>query len=496
MLPAKLELAQQPYRVYKTGIAFYDAARLIGVAHLFLGTASAEVEDQGTYWEVKGIEVNRDEEQVMWAVERLNPTDTERNLFYKDRDHSFQWDDFQTFFSEADLTHRSGRKEALKAEYDAALQIGTRGVDPLAKYEVLAPRSTGEKRKKFKDFYQEVAAATLGRAFAARVTSRTKRQADELYILPIFQKRFVLSGFLNYQRSFSHPAGGWVAAVFASLSILLELTAKRLPVADFAYTREVKGPARQPIFSGSGYLGFERLCNLWWIAVQANDDNVLNLLRGFRAFLSQTTSPQTNEQVQSLARWVADFVANPSVDSLTMIERLKARIRAASQNRNFPGAYAANHLLNRTEPIKEVRKMLQSDLPEVPWQVSEALARALSFDEKGWMNQLTRLENAPNFSQFIQQVEHIVSRGYYREHQEKGQRPNIREALTRAKELANRLREMSSLLQDEKSFRAWKAIFLLDVLSRARIRAEQPQEQESTPEGVLTQSGIQTPEEG
>jgi hypothetical protein len=109
-----------------------------------------------------------------------------------------------------------------------------------------------------------VAAATIGRAFAAYVVSRSKRQTDEVYILPIFRERFVISGFLTYERTFQHLSGGWVAAVMAALSILLDLAAKRLPVIDFAYTREVKGPTRQPIFSSSGYLGLERLCAYWW----------------------------------------------------------------------------------------------------------------------------------------------------------------------------------------------------------------------------------------
>lgn len=471
MLPSKLDLEKNTYTIYKTGIVFYDAARLIGAAHLFFGTASAEVEDKGAFWEVKGIHVNRDESQVMWSVERLNPTDTERKLFYKN--NSFQWDTFQKFFSESDPTHRRGRKEKLKAEYDVALQIATRGFDPLAQYEVLAPRSTGETRKQFKDFSPEVAIATLGRTFAARVTSRTRRQTDEMYILPTFQKRFVLSGFLNYQRSFNHPAGGWVAAVFASLSILLDLIGKQLPVADFVYTREIKGPKRQPIFSESGYLGLEKLCNIWRTAVQENNEELLNLLSNIRFFLDQTSRQNTAEQIQSLTFWVADFVANPNVDALTIIGRLKARILASSQAKNISGARAANNLFSKYRLIKEVGKMLESDFPELPLEVSKALARALGFDEKGWMNQFTRLENSSNFSQFVQQIERIVSRGYYREQQEKGQSLNIRDALTHARDLANRLREISVSLQDEKTFRAWKAIFLLDVLSRARFKGEQ-----------------------
>ena len=116
--------------------------------------------------------------------------------------------------------------------------------------------------------------------------------------------------------------------------------------------------------------------------------------------------------------------------------------------------------------------MMSMELPDIPWQVAEALARALSFDEKGWMNQFTRLENAANFSQFIQQVEHIISRGYYREQQEQEQTPNIREALTKARDLADTLRTIEAQLRDEKAFRAWKAIFLLNVLSRARFKKE------------------------
>jgi len=472
-LPSPIILQKDHYRVYKTGLPFYDAARLIGVAHLFFGTASAEVEDKGAYWEVSGVSVERDKDQILWTVERLRPTDKERRLFEKDGG-SFRWDELQSFFS-TPPNSRKGRQEELKAEYDAALQIGTRGIDPLSKYEILAPRSTGETRKRFKDYFQEVAAATLGRAFAAYVVSRSKRQTDEIYILPIFRERFVISGFLTYERTFQHPGGGWVAAVMAALSILLDLTAKRLPVVDFAYTREVKGPTRQPIFSSSGYLGLERLCAYWWNEiVEKENEQALRLLRNFRQFLQDTDTrgQNVNEQVQHLARWVAEFVANPSVDGLVKIEQLKARILAASQSQNLRGALETRQLLGYSQLLQEVKNMMSMQLPEIPWQVAEALARALGFDEKGWMNQFTRLENAGNFSQFIQQVEHIVSRGFYREQQEQGQPPNIREALTRARDLANILRGIEAQLRDEKAFRAWKAIFLLEVLSRARFQKE------------------------
>jgi hypothetical protein len=248
---------------------------------------------------------------------------------------------------------------------------------------------------------------------------------------------------------------------------------KKLPVTDFVYTR-IFG---RNVFSSSGYLGLEQLCSYWWSEiVQKESQQALRLLRNFRWFLYETRGQNVHEQVQQLARWVAEFVANPSVDALVKMEQLKARILAASQNQNLPGAFEARQLLGYSQLLQEVKNMMSMQLPDIPWQVAEALARALSFDEKGWMNQFTRLENAGNFSQFIQQLEHIVSRGYYREQQEQGQTPNIREVLTRAKELAKTLREIEAQLRDEKAFRAWKAIFLLDVLSRARFRKETPAE--------------------
>jgi hypothetical protein len=104
--------------------------------------------------------------------------------------------------------------------------------------------------------------------------------------------------------------------------------------------------------------------------------------------------------------------------------------------------------------------------------VSEALAKALGFDEKGWMNQLTRLENAQNFAQLIQQVEHVISRGIYAEQKEN--KKNVQEALQKARSLADQLRSIQEKLhQDEKAYRAWRGIFLLDVLSRARMEARE-----------------------
>src|SRR5579885_82059 len=476
---AKPQLKKETFWVYKSGIPFYDVARLIGVAHLFFGTASAEMEDKGAYWEVKGIQVNRDKEQLMWVLERGKGISAQLKQKNAELKKAFdQLSKFHKEFNGLPITGRGrGSYPSALAELDSAIVRGTRGIDPLANPHVLSQagkQTNVPTEKKFNMNWSDFLAASIGFSFAANTSSRGGRA----YILPVFRERFILSGFLEFKRHFYHVAGEAVAKVYAAISILLDLINKRLSVVDFVHT-SIKG--RNISFS-SGYLGLEKLCGIWWEAVQKNDEGVLNLLSDIRYFLNQTHGSKTHEQVQHLTRWVADFVANPNVDTLTRIEHLKARILAASQNRNVEGTYAANRLLNRKELVKEVGRMMQINLPEVPWQVSEALAKALGFDVKGWMNQFTRLENATNFAQFIQQLEHIISRGYYREQQERGQQSNIREALTHARDLANKLREMSGLLQDEKSFRAWKAIFLLDVLSRARVRVEQPQEQTSASE--------------
>jgi len=521
MIP-KIHLKKNTYRVYKTGLPFYDAARLIGVAHLFFGTASAEILDKGAYWEVKGVDIRRDEEQIVWILERLGKTlsSEEGKLFKRNK----FWCEMNIYFSQKVIEMIGGKilfiqkyntdykikiqknnniiydldiKESdeldnldcpksiktricrflkvlrgetknmpLKAEYDVALQIGTRGIDPLADYKRLAPRSTDVKEKKFFAPFQEVAAATLGRGFAATVISRTKRQREEMYILPIFSSHIVLSGFLYYERFYQHSAGGFVASVLAATSILLDLTSKKISVVDFAYTKEVKS-GNQPVFSESGYLGFEKLCNLWWRAVEENNERRLRILRQIKSFLESTSRQDTDSQNQNLARHLANFVVSLDVDSLCMIERLKARILASRQN-----IYPALNLFNTRKDIEEVRKMMELELPEVPENVSQALAKAMELDEKGWMNQFTRLENATDFSQFISYVEHIISRGYYRELQEKEGRADIRFAMSKARELASALRELHKALADNKKFRAWKSIFLMDILSKMRFRAE------------------------
>ena len=458
MMIPKIHLKENTYKVYKTGLPFYDAARLIGVAHLFFGTSSAEIEDKGAYWEVKGIDVRRDEEQIEWIIER------ERN-----KSHNFNQKIRQIRESLKELYQKINNNQnisfdglptarggyAALVEFDAALSRGVRGIDPAGNYPLLVSVSTqrNPREKKYNIKGEDLATASVGFCFSAVARSGNCRA----FILPIFifqsnkkhsKKRIVLSGFLNYNRDFFHNAGQHVSNVYAAISILLDLTSQRLPVTDFVYT-SVCG---QNVILKSGYLGFERLCSLWWKAVEENDEERLKILTQIKLFLENTARQDTDTQNQELARQLANFAVNLDVDSLCMIERLKARI-LASQEGKAVKRWALN-LFKSPKDIKEVKKMVDVGVPDIPDEVSQALAKALELDRKGWMNQFTRLENATDFSQFIGYVEHIISRGYYEELRKKEEQPNIRNVMNRAKELAKILKELEKTLADEKKFRA------------------------------------------
>lgn len=464
----KIHLKKNTYKVYKTGLPFYDAARLIGVAHLFFGTASAEIEDKGAYWEVKGIDVRRDEEQIKWVIERERVKSHNFNQKIRQIRNSLR-KLYQKINTNQDICFdglpitRGGY--AALVEFDAALSRGVRGVDPAGNYLLLVSVSTqrNPRGKKYNIKGEDLATASIGFCFSAVARSGNCRT----FILPVFKERIVLSGLLNYNRDFSHNAGLHVSNVCAAISILLDLTSQKLPVTDFVYT-SICG---QNVVLKSGYLGFEKLCSLWWRAIEENNEGRLKILRQIKSFLESTSRQDTDSQNQELARYLANFAVSLDVDSLCMIQRLKARILASQQN-----IYPALNLFNTRKDIKEVRKMVELNIP-VPEEISRALAKALEFDKKGWMNQFTRLENATDFSQFINYLEHIISRGYYRELQEKGD-TNIGQAMNRARELVSTLRELHDALVDEKKFRAWKSIFLLDVLSKMKFKVEGGDENE------------------
>jgi hypothetical protein len=468
----KLNLPKLNLQVKKTGIPYYDASRLIGTAHLFFGTADAEINDKGAYWEISGITLSREQDQIEWVIEKIaggrGKTSTMERQEVLNKLFSGKkpvlYDATLEYFKKNIENQIGTKKLKMKAEYDVTLQTGTRGFDPLSKYEALAPRSTGESLKHYKEFVEEIVAATFGRGFSARASGGTRRQRENINILPVFSERFVIRGFLDYKRNFRHNAGGYVSAVFAALTILDDLKTKRLPILDFAFTNEVKSSSGTPVYSESGVLGFDKLCGLWIRAVEENDTNIENTLRQIRFYLEKTarTEGQKGEkQALELARWLAKFVSNPDIGSLVKIEHLKARILA---NKNSGFKYTVQQLFSSRIIIQQAGKMVLESLPVIPSELVKAVADTLSLDEKGWMNKFTRLENASTIDQLLSEVERIVSRGANRSSQ-------IPKSLAGIN--SQSLQALSSI-RDIKTFRTTKSIFLLQVLSYIKPAKEQP----------------------
>lgn len=468
----KLDLPKLSLHVKKTGIPYYDASRLIGAAHLFFGTADAEINDKGAYWEISGITLAREQDQIEWVIDKIaggrGKTSTmERKevlskLFSRKR---ALYETTLEYFRKNIENQTGPKKLKMKAEYDVTLQTGTRGFDPLSKYEALAPRSTGEPLKHYKEFVEEVVAATFGRGFSARASSGTRRQRENISILPVFSDRFVIRGFLDYKRNFRHNAGGYVSAVLAALTILDDLKTKHLPILDFAFTNEVKSSSGTPVYSESGVLGFDKLCRLWISAIEENNTNIEKTLRQIRFYLEKTarTEGQKGEkQALELARWVAKFVSNPDIESLVKIEHLKARIFA---NKNSEFKYTVQQLFSSRIIVQQAGKMVLESLPVIPSELVKAVADTLSLDEKGWMNKFTRLENASTIDQLLSEVERMVSRGANRSSQ-------IPKSLAGIN--LQSLQALSSI-RDIKTFRTTKSVFLLQVLSHIKpTKEEQP----------------------
>jgi hypothetical protein len=69
----KLNLPTSQIVIEKTGLPFYDAARLIGAAHRHFGTATVKVQDWGSQWVLIGprIVAERQRQQLAWVLDNL-----------------------------------------------------------------------------------------------------------------------------------------------------------------------------------------------------------------------------------------------------------------------------------------------------------------------------------------------------------------------------------------------------------------------------------------
>jgi hypothetical protein len=146
-LPNPIAIRKDRCYVYKTGLPFYDAARLIGVAHLFFGTASAEVEDKGAYWEVSGVHVKRDKSLVSWVLNEGKSKAWDLAQKEEQIEKAFRDIEGDTECPQFNGLPVSKGYPALK-EFDAALQYGPRGVDPLSDAVLVSSQGTKPKKQR------------------------------------------------------------------------------------------------------------------------------------------------------------------------------------------------------------------------------------------------------------------------------------------------------------------------------------------------------------
>jgi hypothetical protein len=445
-------LPERTLYVKRTGLPFYDAARLIGVTHLFFGTAMAEVQDRGAVWEIRGPRLVRGEEQILWLAGRLalidsHPTKATLAKFVDlGRQLADNIDQMEQYFSDPLSSQGTSSSLDMTNYMDSAMQRGIRGVDPkrYADFASGAGQPGSNPR-------EEVYAAVLGLAHAA-VVNRT------VLVLPIFGSHFTVGRLTDYDERISHAnSDSFTAQVYAALRILSDIGAHELPIEDFAYNS-----VDRPVYR-SGYFGFGTLCQ-WW---QRGPESRRRVLHGIKLYLDATRYSDVKrgreiaKMALSLARAAARFAVDPAVDELTLIVRLKARLFAASAGGERLGeAWAARALFAEPHVAQEAGQMSIGDvaLPEIPDRLTWALAKALDSAGKGWMNRFVKLENAAQPDRFLAEVERIVSRAamgaegrliYQTFHSESA-------ALTEVARLSTR------------DFRAYKAVFLLQVLSKMR----------------------------
>ncbi|MHA2621498.1 MAG: hypothetical protein V2G42_07810 [bacterium JZ-2024 1] len=431
----------------KTGLPFYDAARLIGVAHWFFGSSSAVVEDRGSHWRLSGVMTSRDPDIILWPLDRLPirsaPSFEEKKKHIVD---ATTHKTYQEYFTK--IPPKFQKQGALYKDLEVALQSGTRGYDPLSSYSRL--QSEASSSTQYQDDEPEVFAAAFGASFAALA----RRENEKISILPIFSGHFVLGPFLDFTRNYKHQAGGWVAALRASLNILVELEGKNLPITDFAYNKEIVQTAYE-----SGILGFYKLCQFW----RKGTKDTKQALRQINLFLSQTANQALPEKYLHLARSLSHYLINPTVDRLEQIQQIKARCQYDlwgddPQTRRF--VYIARGLFNEKNIIREVVHMCGVQSFEIPDSLVRAVANALTEEGKGWFNKFVRLENSYSPDRLFDEVQRIISRASYDPQNPQG----FRKVYFSRREDLQKVRSLVSS-DDPRTFRAFKAFFLMEILA-------------------------------
>ncbi len=445
-------------KVQRSGLAFYDAARVIGVAHLFFGTSNATVTETGFGWILEGVANLREPNRhCLWIGERLRrferkPNNHARlenwgNLREKDEVMlAKKWEGLCAHFANPWAASSLG-KENTTGLMDAALALGARGYDLKSYKDLAAESGTPSQHSE-----AETLVALIGLSHAARVN-------NAMYLLPVFGDANETEGtysvttahYWSYNRYFAHEGGEKVAATWAMLSMLENLFASSLPVQDFAYNR-----VDRPIYH-SGTLGAEKLCRFWRNGCE-------NTLREIGRYL-QATQREKGGHGADLARALTEFVLNPSAASLERVVRLKARAMAEDHNQ-------AKSLLRQPGTLKEISRMVKTnngEIPDLPESLVLAVRQALNpKDNKGWIGGYMKLENANTIHRFIEEAERLVSRAKL--NLAKLDRPLYYQADENVNALPQLINDLAASPQ---KYRAFRAAFLLRVLQNP-FRATAP----------------------
>lgn len=452
-----LKLPTTEITIEKTGLPFYDAARLIGAAHRHASTAGVVVRDEGSRWvlDVPQLAQERELQQLVWVLEALpaNAPST-KNLRSTVEQH------LRSKQQTVDAAQPAKGKKAAKSEsavyyyLESALQTGIRGADPLASYRKLASQAGTE----FPQPIDDVVDAAFGVSFAA--ISLGRPEEGERRVLPILgteHEHLVLQPFLDFRRTYRHQAGVFVASVWASLALLDELTGHDLPVVDFAYNWGI--PRVQ---SASGYVGVGRICDLMRKLKEERkrkeEGREFFLARQVRRYLAGTAW-QGDATEHDLARALAHFVTSFETKHLETVVRLKARLlaRGEAQQDRFAQARARAVLTGAT--IREVQELMRQEV-DIPWGLTQALARWFAGGgSKGWIGNYIKLENTSSGEGFLDVAERILSRA-----QMNTEAP-VRYSPPRDEQ--TKLQWVRALRGSE--FRGFKAQALLDVLARMRV---------------------------
>lgn len=483
-----LRLPEARYYVTKTGLPFFDAARLWGACHLLFGTAVAVVRDEGSHWTLEGYRLERRAPHITWVRERLDRSGLQNistalnKLQVLERPKAYAA--LAEYFALPPDRRDSRRwdEDSVGRYLEPALLQGSRGPESFRYGSLASTKGTDVKLPQ-----PEVVAAALGICLAALGSSGDpRRNPDRLLILPVpaaDQRPVPIGPFLRFHHEVRHRAGGIAGPIALALHVL-EQIADRLPIRDFAYARHGgRG------FYESGYLGLHGVLRRWYDDPPGGP--VRTALLDAAAALRLTRDEQDGD-AQALARAVAAFVHSPSLVRLEAVVRLRWRVGAAAAQaggRGWARGQATRALWFDDASVEGVIRLVsageqgrddvQQRATVLARNVAAAL-RAISGDsDRAWIGWYMRLENAPDAPRFFREIERLKARARMAVLSQGGKESDWfsvwpDDAGWLALEVGRRSE------RDPRYFRLFRAAFLLEVqnhrqrqLWRAAQRAEQ-----------------------